>query len=119
MSTISITAAQLDWYNRGIVLLMSIMRGRAEHGQAERTVYDEWRSEGELLEVPGMTADVCTHEDCHGEWHECWDCGGDGWVESDDWQYGDEQLICLHCEGDGGWPCPVLASNVAREVNRA
>lgn len=59
MSSITLSAAQLDWYNRGIVLLMSIMRGRADHGQAERKVYDNWRQEGELLEVPGETADVC------------------------------------------------------------
>lgn len=48
---IPLSAAQLDWYNRGIVLLMSVMRGRADHGQAERTVYDDWRQEGELLEM--------------------------------------------------------------------
>lgn len=52
MNTITLSPAQLDWYNRGTVLLMSVMRGRAEHGQAERTVYDDWRSEGELLEGP-------------------------------------------------------------------
>lgn len=55
---VTLSAAQLDWYNRGIVLLMSIMRGRADHGQAERTVYDDWRQDGELLEMPGVTVDV-------------------------------------------------------------
>lgn len=59
---ITISAAQLDWYNRGIVLLMSVMRGRAEHGQAERTVYDNWRQEGELLEVPSVSAGVRSEE---------------------------------------------------------
>lgn len=53
---ITLSAAQLDWYDRGIVLLMSIMRGRADHGQAERAVYDDWRMEGELLEVPSVIA---------------------------------------------------------------
>lgn len=48
---ITLTPAQLDWYNRGIVLLMSVMRGRAEHGQAERAVYDDWRKHGEMIEV--------------------------------------------------------------------
>lgn len=56
---ITLRAAQLDWYNRGIVLLMSVMRGRADHGLAERTVCDDWRMEGELLDVSGMNADVC------------------------------------------------------------
>lgn len=50
---ISLTPAQLDWYNRGIVLLMSVMRGRADHGQAERTVYDDWRNDGAVIEMPG------------------------------------------------------------------
>lgn len=44
-----ITPAQLDWYNRGIVLLMSVMRGRADHGQAELAVYDDWRLGGQML----------------------------------------------------------------------
>jgi hypothetical protein len=54
MSAITLSADQLDWYNRGIVLLMSVMRGRADHGQAERQVYDDWRQEGELLDTPGI-----------------------------------------------------------------
>ena len=62
MSTITLSASQLDWYNRGIVLLMSVMRGRADHGQAERAVYDAWRQNGELLDMAAMTADVCRRE---------------------------------------------------------
>lgn len=58
MNSITLTAAQLDWYNRGIVLLMSIMRGRADHGQAERAVYDAWRQEGELIDSQGVPAEV-------------------------------------------------------------
>lgn len=57
--SITLTADQLDWYNRGIVLLMSVMRGRADHGQAERTVYDDWRKDGALLEGAESSADVC------------------------------------------------------------
>jgi len=49
---ITLTPAQLDWYNRGIVLLMSVMRGRADHGQAERAVYDDWRLGGNVVELP-------------------------------------------------------------------
>ncbi len=51
--TVSLTSSQLDWYNRGIVLLMSVMRGRADHGQAERAVYDDWRQAGAVIEMPG------------------------------------------------------------------
>lgn len=49
--TITLTPAQLDWYNRGIVLLMSVMRGRADHGQAERAVYDDWRQAGAVIDA--------------------------------------------------------------------
>jgi hypothetical protein len=49
---IVLSPSQLDWYNRGIVLLMSVMRGRADHGQAERAVYDAWRQEGAVIEMP-------------------------------------------------------------------
>jgi len=44
--SVTLTPAQLDWYNRGVVLLMSVMRGRADHGTAERAVYDAWRHGG-------------------------------------------------------------------------
>lgn len=59
---IILSAAQLDWYNRGIVLLMSVMRGRADHGQAERAVYDDWRKDGALLEGAASSADDCRKE---------------------------------------------------------
>ena len=32
------------------------------------------------------------------QWHNCPDCDGDGWLETD---LGD--ATCLHCDGDGGW----------------
>ena len=49
---VTLTPAQLDWYNQGIVLLMSVMRGRADQGQAERAVYDDWRLGGNVVELP-------------------------------------------------------------------
>lgn len=48
--TITLTPAQLDWYNRGLVLLMSVMRGRAAHGSSEQAVFAQWRLEGSLVE---------------------------------------------------------------------
>ena len=57
--TITLTPAQLDWYNRGIVLLMSVMRGRADHGQAERAVYDDWRLSGNVVELPHDVERAC------------------------------------------------------------
>ena len=33
----------------------------------------------------------------------CWNCGGDGYLESDDWQDPDEIRRCDICGGDGRW----------------
>lgn len=49
--TVPLTVGQLRWYNEGIVLLMNIMRGRADTGEAERSVYEEWRGRGNLIDV--------------------------------------------------------------------
>ena len=49
---------------------------------------------------------ICDDPDCGGERHECHDCGGDGFVESDDWQDLAELFPCSTCQGQGGWPCP-------------
>lgn len=40
---------------------------------------------------------------CEQLWHECEECGGDGWVESDDWQDFDEEMPCPTCRTEGGW----------------
>jgi DnaJ-class molecular chaperone len=48
-------------------------------------------------------------DDCNGQWHPCHDCGGEGFVEEDDWEglYLDSEFItCSTCGGTGGWPCP-------------
>jgi hypothetical protein len=45
-------------------------------------------------------------EECDGSWHTCWECGGEGGVESDDWQDGEDLLRCSLCRGACGWPCP-------------
>jgi hypothetical protein len=50
---------------------------------------------------------ACESQNCDGETHECWNCGGTGFVEPADWQDGDEEP-CGHCRGRGGWPCPLL-----------
>lgn len=43
---------------------------------------------------------------CDGTSHVCWNCGGDGMVDGDDWQDDDEEFVCGICRGAGGWPCP-------------
>jgi hypothetical protein len=53
--------------------------------------------------LQGCQADSDT---CDGTTHICWECGGDGWVESDDWQDYGEEYMCSVCRGNGGWPCP-------------
>ena len=64
---------------------------------------------GELMNRGGLTqrllAFECDPEACDGEWHTCWNCGGEGAVDSDDWQFGDEE-ICPVCRGEGSWRCP-------------
>ena len=35
-----------EWSNQGVILLMTIMNGRAEVGESVRAVYDKWRSQG-------------------------------------------------------------------------
>ena len=32
---------------------------------------------------------------------ECWDCGGDGYVERDDWKDWGEEFECSTCQGIG------------------
>ena len=55
---------------------------------------------------------VCTLtdlDDCDGSWHPCHDCGGEGWIEEEDWEgmYLDPEVITSPtCRGKGGWPCP-------------
>lgn len=44
-------------------------------------------------------------EVCDGEWHTCYNCGGEGEIESEDWQ-DDEMEPCSICGGSGGWECP-------------
>ena len=41
---------------------------------------------------------------CEMVFSECYDCGGDGWVESDDWQDFGELMRCGTCQGETGWP---------------
>lgn len=43
---------------------------------------------------------------CNGETHSCYDCGGDGYVESDDWQDDEVEFECSTCNGTGVLPCP-------------
>ena len=46
-------------------------------------------------------------DECNGESHECWFCGGNGWVEDDEWQNCDEDFLeCEVCHGTGSRPCP-------------
>lgn len=51
--------------------------------------------------------EICSGQDCDGAWHDCYNCGGEGYVEPDDWQ-DDEDEVCGTCSGEGGWPCPLL-----------
>jgi len=53
---------------------------------------------------------ACPPEFCDGRWHDCWNCGGEGWTEGDG---GEDSPIgegpeedCGVCHGLGGWPCP-------------
>jgi len=35
---------------------------------------------------------------------DCWECGGEGEVEDDDWQnFEGDMVCCRHCRGTGGW----------------
>jgi hypothetical protein len=63
-----------------------------------------------------MTADVCSSEDCDGSRHVCWDCGGDGFVESEDWQDWGAENMCRTCRNVGSWPCPALPESLRNEV---
>jgi hypothetical protein len=45
-------------------------------------------------------------DDCDGFWHVCWQCGGEGILESDDDCGEVEEAPCQLCRADGGWPCP-------------
>ncbi len=57
------------------------------------------------------TCQVCGFE---LEWVECWDCGGEGWIDEyeDDainYSEGEEYRRCSNCSGEGGWlECPNL-----------
>lgn len=56
---------------------------------------------------------VCELDDaqCNGRFHDCWNCGGDGWVASEDGNFWGEEYTCHHCHGKGGWPCPAAELN--------
>lgn len=64
-----------------------------------------------------MNEGVCTSEDCDGERHECWNCGGDGWEESEDWQDWGAETMCWTCHSVGSWPCPLVIPSPSDEVS--
>ncbi len=37
------------------------------------------------------------------EWVECWNCGGEGEIEDEDWQFAGDFYCCDICDGHGGW----------------
>lgn len=39
----------------------------------------------------------------YGDWIECWNCGGEGEIEDEDWQFAGEFYTCDICDGRGGW----------------
>lgn len=51
--------------------------------------------------------ELCDPNDCDGEWHICWNCGGMGWVFEEEEDIEDGDMVCCHvCHGKEGWPCP-------------
>lgn len=48
----------------------------------------------------------CKCDGCYEGSHECYECGGDGYIESDDWQDFGALVKCPICFGRGAWPCP-------------
>lgn len=65
----------------------------------------------------GAVRVICDEPDCDGGFHECHDCGGDGWVLGDcfedccccaDPESEHDFLKCDICDGAGGWPCPAV-----------
>ena len=47
------------------------------------------------------------HEDGYiAGWIECWNCGGEGEIKDEDWQFGGEYHECDICRGEGGWKKP-------------
>lgn len=62
-------------------------------------------------------------DNCDGQWHVCWRCGGDGIIIADciedscccvdhEEEHGEEP--CYNCDGKGGYPCPSAASHTGR-----
>lgn len=39
-------------------LVLAVMRGRAEHGDAERAVFDDWRKGGMLIDRSGLSEEA-------------------------------------------------------------
>lgn len=63
-----------------------------------------------------MSDRACGGE-CDGERHECWSCGGEGYVLDDcfedscccaDPETDHDTVACEQCSGAGGWPCPLI-----------
>lgn len=49
-----------------------------------------------------MTATVGQTMDMDDDGEVCWNCGGDGFIESDDWQDDpDDDEMCHVCQGSG------------------
>ncbi len=48
-------------------------------------------------------------EETRGYWHDCWECGGEGYSGHDCGEdtccclYPDDDVICPTCGGAGGW----------------
>jgi len=55
----------------------------------------------------GRQGEQCARCGSSADFEDCWECGGEGTVERDDWEgFADDRAILLPCEvcrGNGGW----------------
>ena len=54
-----------------------------------------------------MNNDICAQCGNLMEWEDCWNCGGEGYIELYDedplWYDEDDTERCDECRGNGGW----------------
>lgn len=53
------------------------------------------------------------------EWEDCWDCGGDGYIDETEYDplEGDDDMPCPTCHAEGGWHvCPHTGEPEHRRV---
>ena len=74
----------------------------ADTGKCYITRHGSPELDEDAAKLRALGADPGAELDDIDGWIECWNCGGEGWVEDDDpeWQANEK---CEICEGRGGW----------------